>query len=548
MKTSKRLSALAALVALAGCTALREAETTTGADQARATDALAASMSCQAPRTRIHEGVWLGDGSAAANRNGDPLPANFTRPDSIRLISDELAFPAVMAEIAGVTGWRVYLASDDIRASAPVAAIPLPGAAASQPAAASGPAGRMRFDFPNGRTSVPAALDAVASRFNVAWEADAREKAIRFTRTQTRTFQLAALPADITVKNAIDPSGSSQTPSAGGSTQITANPQPGRQQVTTSIDQQKAWSQVDDGIKTILGGQGDVSLSPATGLVVVRASPDRMRQVAAYIRLQNETRLRAVRVRIVVLNVRLNADDEYALRLKPAFAERGLSITSSSPNTVSTTTGIANLTAGIISSPPASEAFKRFANSQAIVQALSTLGRVSVRNEITVNTLNDQPTPLLVGSQTSYLASISQSAVSSVGTQTSLVPGIVTSGTTINILPRIRGDGRLVLNYALSISELKRLNNVSSGGQTIQVPEVDTRALQQSVDLANCDTLLLAGFQQARSTVSREGTGWPEFLGLGGAATGATASDMLAIFVTPEVRSPGQPVELQDSP
>ena len=262
-----------------------------------------------------------------------------------------------------------------------------------------------------------------------------------------------------------------------------------------------------------------------------------MRDVAAYIRLQNETRLRSVTVKVVVLNVRISKDDEYALRLKPAFADRGLSLAAGTPATVATTTGIANITAGIISSPPGTEIFKRFASSSAIVQALSTLGRVSVRNEVTVNTLNDQPTPLLVGSQTSYLASISQSAVSSAGVQTSLVPGIVTSGTSLNVLPRIRGDSRLVLNYALSISELRRLNNVSSGGQTIQVPEVDTRAVQQAVEMGNCETLLLTGFQQDRTQVSREGIGWPDFLGLGGAATGSSASDMLAILVTPEVKA-----------
>ncbi|MBL0928897.1 MAG: hypothetical protein IBJ15_02050 [Alphaproteobacteria bacterium] len=393
----------------------------------------------------------------------------------------------------------------------------------------------MRLDFTG---SVPAALDAIARRFNLAWDTAPGERTIRFTRNQTRTFQLAGLPADIVVRNAVDPSGTSSQGSGGSGLQITANPQPGRQQVTTNIDQSKVWQQIEDGVKTILGAQGDVSLSPGTGLVVVRATPDRMREVEAYIRLQNETRLRAVSVRIVVLNVRISNSDEYAARLQPAFAERGLALSTAAPSSVAATTGFGRITAGIISAPPASEEYRRFASSQGIIQALSTLGRVSVRNEVTVFTLNDQPTPLLVGSQTSYLASVSQSAVSSAGVQTSLVPGIVTSGTSLNILPRIRADGRLVLNYALSISELRRLNNVTSGGQTIQVPEVDTRAVQQAIEIGNCETLLITGFQQDRSTVQREGTGWPDFLlPLGGAASGARNTDMLAIIMTPELRS-----------
>jgi len=543
MQTRKTLfggvAAAALALAAGGCSTLHKAERTTSADEAQAIAALQGSLACEPQKNRISDGVWLGDGSGTG-RNGDPLPAAFNRPDAVRLLSDDLDFGAVLGELATVTGWRVYIAADEIRQQAGgQQQVILPGATPGA-TGTNMPQGRMRFDFPAGRTSVAGALDAVARRYNLGWEADAREKAIRFTRTQTRTFQLAALPADVTVKNAIDPSGSSQQATAGGSTQITANPQPGRQQVTTTVDQQKIWSQVDDGIKTILGGKGDVSLSPATGIVVVRTDADRMRDVASYIALQNETRLRGVRVRVVVLNVRLNDSDEYAMRLTPAFKESGYTLTGSGTNTVSTTTGIASLTASILSSPPAGYPFKRFAGSQAIVNALSTLGRVSVRNEVTVDTLNDQPTPLLVGSQTSYLASVSQSAVSSVGTQTSLVPGIVTSGTTLNVLPRIRGDGRMVLNYALSISELVRLNNVSSGGQTIQVPEVATRALQQAVDLENCQTLMLAGFQQERTSVAREGTGWPDFLGLGGTATGSSARDLLAIFVTPEIRASGR--------
>lgn len=533
LKFAKQTFLAVLALALGACQTLATSERDGRADEARAMAALEKATSCQ-PETasrdqRIRDGVWLGDGGAQENR-GDPMPPSFLQPNALQIRSgDELNFAQIMSEISGALGWRVYLAADDIRSSN---AGPGPGSGQG-----SMPAGQMRLDL---RGTVPDMLDLLARRFNLAWDIDAREKSIRFVRNQMRTFQLAALPADVVVRNAIDPSGASQQASSGGAAQVTSNAQPGRQQVTTAIDQSKVWQQVEDGIKTILGAQGEVSLSPSTGLVVVRASPDRMREVAAYIRLQNETRLRAVTVRVLVLNIRLSDSDEYTLRLQPAFADRGLTLSGASPATVATTTGISQITAGLISSPPASEEFRRFAGSRAILQALSSMGRVSVRNEVSVFTLNDQPTPLLVGSQTSYLASITQSAVSTAGVQTSLVPGIVTSGTSLNVLPRIRGDGRLVLNYALSISELRRLNNVSSGGQTIQVPEVDTRAVQQSVEMASCETLLLTGFQQEQSRSSREGVGFPEFMGLGGARTGSKNRDILAILITPEVRGTSQ--------
>ncbi len=533
---------LALALALGACQTLETSERDGRADEARAMAALEKATTCQpeaaSRELRIREGVWLGDGAGQENR-GDPLPPSFLQPNALQIRSgDELGFSQIMAEISAALGWRVYLAADDIRSSGPgaqnIAGAPnLPGALPGQIM----PQGQMRLDM---RGNVPDMLDLLARRFNVAWDIDAREKSIRFLRNQMRTFQLAALPADIVVRNAIDPTGSTQQASSGGSAQVTSNPQPGRQQVTTNIDQSKVWQQVEDGIKTILGAQGEVSLSPSTGLVIVRATPDRMREAAAYIRLQNETRLRAVTVRVLVLNIRLADSDEYTLRLQPAFADRGLTLTGASPASVATTTGISQITGSLISNPPASEEFRRFAGSRAILQALSSMGRVSVRNEVSVFTLNDQPTPLLVGSQTSYLASVTQSAVSTAGVQTSLVPGIVTSGTSLNVLPRIRGDGRLVLNYALSISELRRLNNVSSGGQTIQVPEVDTRAVQQSVEMASCETLLLTGFQQEQSRNSKEGVGFPEFMGLGGARVGSKNRDILAILITPEVRGTSQ--------
>jgi type IVB pilus formation R64 PilN family outer membrane protein len=252
-----------------------------------------------------------------------------------------------------------------------------------------------------------------------------------------------------------------------------------------------------------------------------------MREVARYIRQQQEMRLRQIAITVQVLNVRLNRDDEYSLNLNAVFNNMSTAFKYMSPmGTIASNAGNANI--GIVN--PSSN----FNGSQAIVQALSTQGDVSIVSSAGFITLNDQEVPVQVGTQTSYLASVSQTLAANVGTTAQLVPGTVTTGISMNLLPRVLSDGRLLMQFTVTLSDLKALTTVSSGGNSIQVPEVDTRTFINQAIMNSHATLILSGFEQVQNTVNATGTGWPWNLALGGAKTGNQSRDITVILITPE--------------
>ncbi|MDV8053568.1 PilN family type IVB pilus formation outer membrane protein, partial [Pseudomonas aeruginosa] len=76
-----------------------------------------------------------------------------------------------------------------------------------------------------------------------------------------------------------------------------------------------------------------------------------------------------------------------------------------------------------------------WAGSKAMVQALAQQGRVSTVRSPSVTTLNLQSAPIQIGRYDSYLASSQISNVAQVGSTTSLIPGAVTSGYNMSLLP-----------------------------------------------------------------------------------------------------------------
>src|SRR4029077_10929634 len=110
-----------------------------------------------------------------------------------------------------------------------------------------------------------------------------------------------------------------------------------------------------------------------------------------------------------------------------------------------------------------------------------------------------------------YLAQVATTAVPNAGTSTSLTPGTVVTGFNITTVPRVLSQGRVMLQFSLGMSDLVKIDSASSGDNTIQIPEVNTRTFLQEVALNSGSTLVISGFDQHRTDVARTGTGTPEF-------------------------------------
>lgn len=481
---------------------------------------------------------WITDESIR-NNNGTALPPELLKPDAITFISQKpLTLRQIFTELTQLTRLRFTFtgATSTGSANAASARNPISNALDSAGSAAAFPAAfqsttadtsfvadtTMTVNWPGGPAN--GLFDLIAGRFNLAWRYE--HGAVEFSLYETRTFTLNALPTDLKLQNKFDTSQSGASSSA---QTITTGTQGGAvAQASTTTDTSdatlKIWDQIKDALTTIIDKQGRFSISAATGVITVTAAPDKMQRVAEYIHFQNDLLMRQVAIGVSIFAVSLDHTDDYGTNFQLFFKKffpNGLPLAFNSPLAGPLGLGVILPSSGT-SNP-----------TQAFLQAKSGTNDTRVLTSSTVITLNNVPAPVQVGTQTAYLASTSTNLATNAGSTTSLTPGVVTSGTTLNVLPRILSHGRILLEFTAQITALQALNTVTSGQQSIQVPTVDTRNFFQRVYMHSGQTLVLAGFGQDEADKKDNGVIWPENILTGGEINDEIKHIILVIFITP---------------
>jgi type IVB pilus formation R64 PilN family outer membrane protein len=376
-------------------------------------------------------------------------------------------------------------------------------------------------------------MNLVAAYYGVYWRTEG--SALRIFLLDSRTFRIAALPGDTRLFSSVDAGANT----GGGGAAGTAGPAGGAGTATQSGSTMNStgvgfaalsvWTAIESAIRQMLGPGGKVVASPATGTVTVTDTPVVLERVSEYIADQNKALNRQVSVNVRVLSVELNEGETYGIQWDAVYQK----LTASSPYAIgfktaaTTAEGVGNL---ILSAPATSSS--RWAGSSALVSALSTQGRVTELTSATVVTLNNQPVPVNVGHRVSYLASSSVTQTANVGSTTSLTPGTVSTGFSMTLVPHIVDGRELLLQYSMDLSSLLQMKTISSGGNTIEAPDVSTSSFIQRVRLASNETLVVAGFDQDNLSAVAEGVGHPQNT-LMGNRNGSTKRTMLVILIQP---------------
>jgi type IVB pilus formation R64 PilN family outer membrane protein len=399
---------------------------------------------------------------------------------------------------------------------------PLPQTSGSTAAPAS-----VRIYYTNG--NFKGLLDTAAARFGVSWKY--ADGAIHFYHTDSRTFQISTLPGDSTF-NATVASGATSTggvtggaggaggATGGGPNGVTAN----NSQNTAVVSRLSVYSSIESAVKTMLSAYGKVVTSPATGSITVVDTPDSLNRVAAFIDNENKTLSRQVVINVTVLSVNLSDAEDYGINWNLVYKNlrQQYGITSALPISVDDN----RFFAGVVGD-------SKFAGSTAIINALSKQGKVRRQTTASVITLNNQPVPVQVAKQTSFLQSSQTTVVPQVGTTTTLVPGSITSGFNMSILPHVLTNGTVLLQFSTDISSLRRIREVQSGTSKIESPEVDTRNFLQRVAMKSNETLIISGFEQTDDNLDRQGVGDARNYALGGGFKTGTSKESIVILITP---------------
>lgn len=379
-------------------------------------------------------------------------------------------------------------------------------------------------------------MNLVSAYYGVYWKTNGAS--LRFFLLDSKTFRIAALPGDTRLSSSVD-SGATTAGSSGGGSSGSGSSSGGSTQSGTTSNSTgvgysglSVWTAIEASVKQMLGVNGKVVASPATGTITVTDTPAVLDRVSEYVDEQNKALNRQVSVNVRVLSVELNEGETYGIQWDLVYANlaaAGSQYALGLKTAATSSEGVGNL---ILSAPSTST--KRWAGSTAMISALSTQGRVTELTSATVVTLNNQAVPVNVGRRVSYLASSSTSQTANVGSTTSLTPGTVNTGFSMTLVPHIIDGKELLLQYSLDLSSLLRMKTISSGGNTIEAPDISTSSFIQRVRIQTNETLVVAGFDQDNLSAVAEGVGKPENT-LMGSRNGTTKRTMLVILIQPTV-------------
>ncbi len=480
----------------------------------------------QSSNAIVHEsGIWLGRSLPRVSQA--PLPQIFNQPATFeRAVGslDEFA-----ERITLRSGIPVKVAADAANAARPsgsggdakaggqgggMPALPMgaPGGASTTRS------GQVRIDFSGG--TLKGLLDTAAARFGVSWKY--ANGTIQFFRNDTRTFQIAAVPGDTELRATVSSAANSSAGEGGGGTGLDT-----KNSHTTGVKSQlSVYSSIEKAVTIMLSEGGKVVASPATGSITVSDTPDNLERIAQFIDKENQSMSRQVMVNVTVLAVTLTRGDNYGIQWNAVY--KTLSSKFGIVNTLPLVTGASAFSAAILDT-----ASSKFSGSSVLIEALSEQGQVRRETSASVVTLNNQPVPVQVAKQTSYLKSSQTTLTANVGSTTTLTPGTITSGFNMTILPNVLSNGTVLLQFATDISSLRALRVVSSNSSSIETPEIDTRNFLQRVAMKSNETLIISGFEQTDDNLAQQGVGTPSNIFLGGNNVAKTNKEIIVILITP---------------
>lgn len=457
---------------------------------------------------------WFGQQAISIN-SGVTLPAKFTAADAITLTFDQpLTLRQTANLIQSVTGIRTIVNEN--------AANPNAGAGASTDSkAANG------FLPINGREvrgskmiwqgALDDLLNQVADNFDAGWSYDGAS--ITLNQEITKTFMLHALATVVSDTSKVE-SGSSSGGSGGSLPSVT----------TSGTTELKVWDEVKSVVDSMVSGRGRATYSPSTGTITVTGNPSAISRVEDYLRFQNEMRLRRISVSVKVLELTL----AQSVRTEVSTTQLLENILSNNTDlSISSGTGT-GLSAAFIKGAQTNND-----DISTTLEASKDVDRVSIVHSGAVVTLSDQPAPLQVGRQISYLArrSSTSSTTDTAGTET-LEPGTVDIGLIMNILPRVVEDDRVMLRLNVALTDTDQpfptFPADPDATNSIQLPEVDTTGFQQNTVLRNGETLVLAGFERNENSTADDGVPGFGYL-LGGSRERTTSRQVTVMLITANI-------------
>lgn len=335
------------------------------------------------------------------------------------------------------------------------------------------------------------ALEAIREMYGYDYKVDGTRIYIKPLTLQTRVFQVNYLTgsrtgtSDIRVTSgsvsdaSLSPAGTGTVPSQAGGTN-----NGGRSLNSSNISTRSNsdfWGELKSSLDAIVGSGKEgrsVVISPQSGVVVIKAMWNELRDVSAYLKATQLSVDRQVILEAKILEVQLNDSFQSGInwaafgrggnhriaagRQAPAAGlqpDGSLLGTKFPDGIAATASGLGNLF-GL--------AFQT-SNFAALISFLETQGNVHVLSSPRIATLNNQKAVLKVGSDDFFVTNVSTTTTT--GTATTTSPSVTLqpffSGVALDVTPQIDEDGNIILHIHPSVSNVTTVDKIvdlGSGG------------------------------------------------------------------------------------
>ncbi|PKO45071.1 MAG: pilus (MSHA type) biogenesis protein MshL [Betaproteobacteria bacterium HGW-Betaproteobacteria-22] len=348
------------------------------------------------------------------------------------------------------------------------------------------------------------ALDALRTLYGYEYKVDGSRIFIEPQSMQTRVFQVNYIvgqrrgSSDTRVTSgSISSTDNQQGVGNTATTQVTSgvggsNNSTNRPLTSTSIttsSNNNFWQDLTDSLNGIVGNENGrrIIVNLQSGVIVVRAMPNEIRNVESFLRLMQVSIERQVILEAKIINVQLNDNSQSGVNWS-VFGRSGSNtgiVGNLNANTQLANSGNGNLASGdlgaaggtLISNAattalggPLFAIALQGANFAALLSFLETQGDVQVLSSPRIASINNQKAVLKVGTDEFFVTGISSNTTTSVGA-TSVIPEVTLqpffSGITLDVTPQIDQDDNIILHMHPSISQVSTVNKqVTLGGTT----------------------------------------------------------------------------------
>lgn len=392
-------------------------------------------------------------------------------------------------------------------------------------------------------TTMHEALDTLREVYGYDYRITGNRVFISANTVQTRLYRINYLPgrrvgsSELSISSAAqaNASGANSGNTSSGSATGTTGPGSattgsGGNSLTSSVrttSDADFWKDVNDSLTSMIGSKDgrSVTINAGAGVILVRATPAELRQVTEYLRAVQVTIERQVMLEAKIVEVQLSKGSETGINWG-AFRSQGVDghvgLLNLAPGTTLTGALLSNSNVAVtpgtgVSAAATGKGFYGLAiqtpNFAALLSFLETQGNVQVLSSPRIAALNNQKAVLKVGSDDTFVTSVTNNVTTSGNGNTVNSPTVGTktyfSGISLDVTPQIDDTGTVMLHVhpAISVATTKNLSLTLGDAGTYQVPGVaiSINETDSMVRVRDGQIVAIGGLMQQSGTNSTAG-------------------------------------------